>query len=185
MRRTLGAMGVIGVAASGAMADTWCFGVGAIADGSSSVWSVVVPPSAEVRTVVSVRVRLAVTHPWVGDLGARLRAPSGLEIALLDRPGIPSSGYPGPWGCGGDNIDVWLDDSATIAAESVCGFGATPTMAGVLRPTAALSAFRGSAPQGSWTLVLSDSVAGDAGSLSLGCIEIETALDCNANQRGL
>lgn len=181
MNRIACTLGSLWLFTAGASADTWCFGSGAIADGGSSSWTVSVPATAEVRTVVSVRIRLVVSHPWVGDLGVRLRSPSGLEVALLDRPGMPSNGFPGPWGCGGDDIDAWLDDAATAAAEGACGFGVVPTMAGALRPAAPLSVFRGGAPQGTWSLSVTDAVGGDAGSVSIACLELVTAPDCNAN----
>ena len=171
---------VFGLAAA-ARADQWCVAPAGIPDAGSAALTVSVPPGAEVRTITSVRVRLVATHPWTGDLSCSLRHPSGIEVTLLDRPGIPSIGYPGPWGCGGDNIDAWFDDSATDAAESWCPFGSTPALSGSLRPSGALSALVGRAPQGLWTLIVSDAVAGDVGTVTLGCIEIATAPDCNAN----
>ena len=36
-------------------------------------------------------------------------------------------------------------------------------------------------PQGVWTLTASDAIGGDAGTLTLACIELVTAPDCNAN----
>jgi len=167
--------------AADAAADLWCLGTGALTDGGSRSWTVSVPPAADVRTVVSVRVHLAVNHPWIGDLGARLQSPSGVQVLLLDRPGMPSAGYPGPWGCGGDDLDVWFDDAASASAEATCVFGATPAMAGSLRPSAALSAFAGGAPQGVWTLTVTDGIGGDAGSVAIACIELVTAPDCNTN----
>jgi subtilisin-like proprotein convertase family protein len=167
--------------ASAAAADDWCFPSGAIADNGMVVRTVTVPPTADVRTIVGVRVRIAATHPWVGDLSFTLRHPSGVEVVLVDRPGIPSVGFPGPWGCGGDNIDCWFDDAAASSAENSCSVTAVPVLAGSLRPTGALASLVGRAPQGVWSLVVSDAVAGDTGQLTAACIEIATAPDCNLN----
>ena len=81
--------------------DQWCVPAAAIADDGVISRTVAVPPTTDVRTIVGVRVRVAATHPWVGDLAFRVRHPSGVEVVLVDRPGIPSVGFPGPWGCGG------------------------------------------------------------------------------------
>jgi len=166
---------------SGARGDQWCVAPVAIVDNGTVVQTVTVPPTVDVRTIVGVRVRVAATHPWVGDLSFRLRHPSGVEVVLVDRPGIPSVGFPGPWGCGGDNIDCWFDDASANAAETACSVSAVPVLAGSLRPTGSLASLRGRAPQGVWSLVASDGVAGDAGQLTAACIEITTAADCNAN----
>lgn len=133
------------------------------------------------RTVVGVRVRLVAAHPWVGDLRATLVAPDGATVALVDRPGVPSVGYPGPWGCGGDNLDLMLDDAGTAPAESTCPYGATPALAGTLRPLEPLATLRGRSPMGVWRVRIDDLVPGDSGSLLSGSIEIATAPDCNRN----
>lgn len=164
-----------------AQTDQWCFPASPITDNGSITRTVIVPPTADVRTIVGVRVRVTATHPWVGDLSFTLRHPSGIEVVLVDRPGMPSVGFPGPWGCGGDNIDCWFDDQAANAAETTCSVSAVPVLAGSLRPTGALASLRGRAPQGIWSLVASDAVGGDSGVLTTACIEITTAPDCNLN----
>jgi len=142
---------------------------------------VAVPASAARQVIVAVRVRLEGTHPWVGDLRATLTHPSGATVTLLDRPGIPSIGFPGPWGCGGDDFRCTLADDAAAAIESTCSFGPAPVLAGPLRPNEALAAFAGLAPEGAWRLVVEDAVAGDAGTLALACLEFDLAPDCNGN----
>jgi hypothetical protein len=128
--------------------DQWCVPAAAITDDGEISRTVAVPPTTDVRTIVGVRVRVAATHPWVGDLSFRVRHPSGIEVVLVDRPGIPSVGFPGPWGCGGDNIDCWFDDAAVAAAETTCSVTAVPVLAGSLRPTGSLASLKGLAPQG-------------------------------------
>ena len=78
--------------ASAAHADQWCATGSAIPDNGTLQTTVVVPPAASATTIVSVRVRLVATHPWVGDLEAWVVHPSGASVPLLDRPGIPSNG---------------------------------------------------------------------------------------------
>jgi subtilisin-like proprotein convertase family protein len=180
MKRLLSAC-LVALVTSAAAADQWCFAPVAIPDNGTVTQTVVVPPTADVRTITGVRVRIAATHPWVGDLAFRLRHPSGIEVVLVDRAGMPSAGYPGPWGCGGDNIDCWFDATAANAAESACPYGVTPVLAGSLRPTGAFSALQGRAPQGTWSLVVTDGVSGDVGQLAIACLELTTAPDCNAN----
>lgn len=175
------ALGITAATRADSQTGSWCVAPTAVTDGGAVTQAAIVPPTADVRTIVGVRVRIAATHPWVGDLSFRVRHPSGREIVLVDRPGIPSVGFPGPWGCGGDNIDCWFDDSATGLAETTCSVSAVPVLAGSLRPTGALASLRGLAPQGAWSIVASDAVAGDAGQLTAACIEITTAPDCNVN----
>ena len=165
-----------------ARAEEWCVSSAVIPDaGVLDRPFTVAPPTNGAEIIVSVRVQIVATHPWVGDLSARLIHPSGVTIQLLDRPGIPSQGYPGPWGCGGDGLDLWLSDDGTLAAESSCPFGQNPVLAGTLRPSSPLSALVGLAPQGNWKLIIQDAVIGDSGILTRACVEIMTASDCNQN----
>ncbi|MFM1822179.1 MAG: hypothetical protein RI967_445 [Planctomycetota bacterium] len=168
-------------ASAGGDAGNWCFGAAAIPDGDGATLGVIVPPTKSPRTITAVRVRVTASHPWVGDLALVLRHPSGAEVRLLDRPGMPSIGYPGPWGCGGADVEALFDDAATLEAERACPYGATPALAGPLRPNDALAALAGLAPQGAWSLVVADLVDGDAGALASACLELETAPDGNAN----
>lgn len=169
------------LAAGAAHADQWCVSGAAIPDNGTLQATVSVPPAASPQTIVSVRVRLVATHPWVGDLEAWVVHPSGFTVAILDRPGMPSNGYPGPWGCGGDGVDAWFSDLAPSPAESACPFGVTPALGGELRPTAALAQLAGRAPAGVWTIAVRDAVVGDAGTLASACLDIVTAPDCNLN----
>jgi subtilisin-like proprotein convertase family protein len=180
-RRLVAACLLSSCVASNARSDQWCVAGGAIPDGGTLGRTIVVPVSPEARTIVSVRIRVVATHPWVGDLKARVVHPSGLAVQLLDRPGMPSAGYPGPWGCGGDDLDLWFSDSAATAAESRCPYGVTPVLSGSHRPLGTLATLIGRAPAGAWTLEVQDSVPGDAGSAATLCLELTTAPDCNLN----
>lgn len=158
-----------------------CTKGGAIPDGGSIERTVEVPPAPSPQVITGLRVRLEGTHPWVGDLTAAVIHPSGLAVTLIDRPGIPSSGFPGPWGCGGDDFRCTLSDDAAAAIESTCSFGPPPVLSGSLRPNGPLAALVGLPPGGAWRIVVGDAVAGDAGSLALACLELSVAPDCNGN----
>ncbi|MFM7134463.1 MAG: hypothetical protein ACKO0W_09130 [Planctomycetota bacterium] len=168
-------------AASPAAAQSWCVSGGPIPDPGALSRTIQVPPAATPQTIVSARVRLVGTHPWVGDLRVRVVHPTGTIVELLDRPGMPSVGYPGPWGCGGDNLDLWLSDAAANAVETSCPYGAVPALGGTLRPNGSLAALAGRSPVGLWTIVVEDASGIDAGQLSQACLELVLAPDCNAN----
>jgi hypothetical protein len=161
-----------------------CVEGGPIPDGGTLERIVVVPPPATPQAIAGVRVRLEGTHPWVGDLRATLFHPSGAAVLLLDRPGIPSTGFPGPWGCGGDDFRCTLADEAAAAIESTCSFGPPPVLGGTLRPNGPLAALVGLAPEGAWRIVVEDAVAGDAGTLVVACLELSLASACPADLDG-
>ena len=171
-------------AAHASSTESWCTSGGAIPDAGTLTASVAVPAGSAQQRIVSVRVQVIGTHPWVGDLRIRAVHPSGVSVLLLDRPGMPSNGYPGPWGCGGDGLGLWFDDTASALAESTCPYGVTPVLAGNLRPSSQLSAFAGLSPTGTWSLAFEDAVLGDSGSISRACIEIVTVPACAADLDG-
>lgn len=169
------------IAAAAGAADLSCApGTTLIPDGAGSITrSIEVAPTGLPLAITAVRVQVALSHPWVGDLRLVLRHPSGVEVVLLDRPGVDSGGgagigFPGPWGCGGDDLAVLFDDAAILPAESACETAGT-AIVGSKQPLQPLALLNGLAPTGSWTLIASDLVAQDAGSLGTVCIEIETA----------
>lgn len=169
------AAALVGAFTATAPAQNICVtGTNAIPDGAGSASRVIdVPAPATPSVIASLTVSAVVTHPWVGDLRIVLRHPSGAEVVLLDRPGIPSIGFPGPWGCGGDGIDALFDDSALTGAESTCETSGI-AIAGPRRPSEPLASFAGLAPHGAWTLEVVDDVVGDSGSLGAVCLNIVT-----------
>lgn len=128
-----------------------------------------------------VRLDLAATHPWVGDLRAVLTHPSGVSVVLLDRPGLPSAGFPGPFGCGGDDIGASFTDTAATDAETTCSTTAVPVLSGALRPLEALAAFEGLPAGGVWTLTVSDRSVTDTGTLVSACLSLTTTPACPAD----
>ena len=153
-----------------------------IPDGSTSGLSIPLPVSAEAtgRVVVSATVDLEIEHPWVGDLVVRVVAPDGATVVdVLSRTGTVPYGFPGPFGCGADDVLASLDDSAANSVEEVCAIGAQPVLSGSLRPFEPLSAFNGLDPEGTWTLLVSDRQSGDSGQFISACLRLEVAEDCN------
>ena len=131
-------------------------------NGVSSTISV---PSS--RPVGRFRVRLAITHSWVGDLHVSLRhVATGTTVVLLDRPGTP------PLGCGGDDVDCTFDDDATTRAADVC-LDPPPAIAGAVRPAEALAAFAAETSGGEWVLTVADGAPRDTGALVSWCLELE------------
>ncbi len=140
------------------------------------------PPNALV--VQAVQLDLSIEHPWVGDLHAVLAAPDGTVVTLLNRPGLsnpPGFDFPGPHGCGGDDIDATFTDAAVADAQSVCPVTDVPVLAGLLRPTQAFAAFEGLPAAGVWTLTITDLGPTDAGAFLAACLRIDTAPACPAD----
>jgi hypothetical protein len=131
--------------------------------------------------VVNARLYVSLEHPWIGDLTIELTAPDGTTVAVLDRPGMPDGGWIGPWGCGGDNMMVLFDDSASEAAEDTCSQFDVPVLSGNKRPAEPLSAFYGVPAAGAWEVRFSDASPIDAGTIDLACVTIESSPDCNSN----
>ena len=149
---------------------------------SGSVAPLVIGQSDDPLVVVGARLELEVEHPWVGDLVVELTSPSGtISLALVDRAGQVPYGFPGPFGCGGDDMLISLEDEATYSIEEVCTTTGSPVFAGVLRPQQALAGFIGVDPVGTWTLRLADMQSGDAGSFVSACLRLEVETDCNGD----
>lgn len=172
--------------ASLAMADETCVNPNAsIPDNAPS--GIVIPiniaaGSGEVIDALSVSLEL--THPWVGDLLVTLESPGGTQVLLLDRPGIPSSGFPGPFGCGGRDISATFTDSATILAEDVCSYAAQPVLAGNVLPSEPLAIMIGEQAAGAWLLRVSDRSPYDTGVLSQICLTTTTIPSCPPDLTG-
>ncbi|MFK7759708.1 MAG: GC-type dockerin domain-anchored protein [Phycisphaerales bacterium] len=138
------------------------------------------------ESVASLEVSLDIAHDWVGDLVIRLRAPSGTEITLMNRPGIPSSGipstgFPGPFGCGGQNIDATFSDQAAVAAESLCSTTAVPVITGMVIPDQPLGTLIAEPAAGQWVLIISDESITDAGVVLGACLSLTTTINCPAD----
>ena len=128
--------------------------------------------------VDTINIDLLMSHDWVGDLVIQLRSPSGTTITLLDRPGIPSAGFPGPFGCGGRDLDCTFTDQALTPAESICSTTAVPVITGEVIPSMPMSAFIGEPASGLWHLLVSDESSYDSGTVHEVCLSITTNIAC-------
>jgi len=129
-------------------------------------------------------VSIEITHSWVGDLLVTLQSPSGNEIVLLDRPGIPAVGFPGPFGCGGRDVDGIFSDSASTHAEDVCSYSAQPVIVGQVLPSEPLSMMTGELASGTWVLTVSDHSQYDIGTLISVCLITSTTSSCTSDLNG-
>jgi subtilisin-like proprotein convertase family protein len=111
-------------------------------------------------TLTDLGVRVMIDHGYVGDLRIELESPGGTRITLLDRPGQPATWF----GCEDDDMDVTFDDSSTYDLENHCA-GTDPWYSGVAAPTEPLAAFTGESTAGTWKLIVSDHLTGNAGTL--------------------
>lgn len=127
-----------------------------VRDFSVNTYPIAVPDS---MSIGAVRVTINVSHGWMSDLVIKLRSPSGAEVLLSNRRGGGGKGY----------INTSFDDAAGKTIQQ--GFG---TYTGSFRPEAPLSAFKGSASNGVWTLVIEDKARGDSGTLSNWSLTFDT-----------
>lgn len=128
--------------------------------------------------VDTISVELLMSHDWVGDLVIKLQSPNGTMITLLDRAGIPSTGFPGPFGCGGRDLDCTFTDQTLVPAESVCSTTAVPVIAGEVIPSMPMDAFTGEPASGLWFLLVSDESTYDTGTVHEVCLSITTNIAC-------
>ncbi len=111
--------------------------------------------------ITDLNVNLDITHTWIGDLAVTLTAPDGTTMAaIMDRPGVPATVV----GCNNADpaINIDLDDEAVDTVEDSC----PEPYVGSFIPNEALSAFNGISTLGTWTLEITDSAAGDTGTLN-------------------
>ncbi|NNE29169.1 MAG: hypothetical protein HKN16_06010, partial [Saprospiraceae bacterium] len=103
-----------------------------------------------------------IQHSYVGDLILTLISPSGTEVVLVDRIGVPESGY----GCGNENLLLAFDDQATATSEELENLcDSNPAAAGTFQPVESLSAFGGESADGTWTLRVEDAADFDGGEI--------------------
>lgn len=136
--------------------------------------------------ITAITVDVEITHEWVGDLRIELtHVASDTTVVLLDRPGLPNGGFPGPFGCGGDNINATFNDASSNIAENICSIALEPVIAGTVRPNGSLSTFEGLDGDTPWLLIVSDVAAYDSGVVNSACITIDVAaVPCPADVNG-
>jgi subtilisin-like proprotein convertase family protein len=118
--------------------------------------------------VGALRVTLAATHSWIGDVHAWLTSPAGTTVDLMEQPGDD----PGPWYSAAD-LDaakpLVFDDDATEAIQDVGA--AEATIGGAWRPNEPLARFAGEDRFGTWTLRVTDTGPDETGTLSSWSLE--------------
>ncbi|MEM6879092.1 MAG: proprotein convertase P-domain-containing protein, partial [Bacteroidota bacterium] len=108
-------------------------------------------------------VSVEMEHTYVGDLTISLLAPDGTEVILMDRPGVPATGF----GCNEDDLVLTFSDNAMGTAEeleNLCGTG--PALSGEFQPVEPLSVLYGTWEASDWVLTVSDGADQDAGTLN-------------------
>lgn len=116
---------------------------------------------------------LDIQHTWTGDLAATLISPTGTEIILFERPGVPAS----PYGCDGDDLMLDFYDAAANTAddlENSCG--GQPAITGPFQSVDPMSGLAGEPASGTWTLRISDAFSEDGGALRGWQLQICTAI---------
>jgi len=120
-----------------------------------------------------------ITHTFAADLDITIASPSGTVVTLTTDNGA-----------GNDNVfngTLWDDDAnpggqvpyTTNAGMTTDHPYANLTVATPLTPEEALGAFNGQNPNGTWTITISDDLAGDGGSLDSWTLNVTTAV-CGA-----
>ena len=109
-------------------------------------------------TVADVNLGILLSHTYRSDLRITLTSPLGTTVQIMTNVGGAA-----------DNLNVLFDDeaSAAISSHGVDDTtGAVPPYLRTFRPTAALTAFDGQNAQGTWTMVICDSVNVDVGTFA-------------------
>ena len=126
-------------------------------------------------SILDVNLTTAITHTFAADLDITIQSPAGTVVTLTTDNGA-----------GNDNVfngTVW-DDDANPAGQVpyVTNNGLATdhayvnlTLASPLVPEEAMAAFIGEDPNGTWTITISDDLAGDGGSLNNWTLDIVTA----------
>ncbi|MDF1808225.1 MAG: GC-type dockerin domain-anchored protein [Phycisphaerales bacterium] len=158
----------------------------AIPDNSSVGISIPIEVNAPGQLIESLSLDLELSHQWVGDLVVTLQSPSGTIVTLLDRPGIPSTGFPGPFGCGGKDISATFSDDASMLAESMCSTTSVPVITGDVVPSSPMNLMENEPANGQWLLNISDESSYDTGSFIEACLSMTTTMQCSPdmNQDG-
>lgn len=116
-------------------------------------------------------VRLDVSHSWVSDLTVDLKhEESGLQIRLIDRPGLPGNDN----GCGENHIAAILDDHISLPVENECS-SYPKAISGIFRPEQRLEVFNNLVGTGTWRLTVSDHYPSDSGQINQWCLMLALA----------
>ncbi|WP_170113403.1 proprotein convertase P-domain-containing protein [Ahniella affigens] len=124
----------------------------AIADVATTTHTINV--SGLTGVIVDTTLTTNITHTFAADMDITLTSPTGTVVTLTTDNGA-----------GNDNVfngTLWDDNAATTTTDNVY---ANLVTAANLVPEESMSAFTGEDPNGTWTLTVSDDLAGDTGSI--------------------
>jgi len=135
---------------------------------------------ADAGILSDVNARIRLNHTFDGDMTISLVHPDGTVVALSSGRGGSGDNFgSGVNDCSG--TPTVFDDSATVAIAA-----GTAPFAGSFRPDSPLSALNGKQSAGTWKLRVTDSFAGDTG--TIGCFQLELTTQqrvCTANCGGV
>lgn len=109
-------------------------------------------------TVADVDFGVLLSHTYRSDLRITLTSPLGTSVQIMTNVGGAA-----------DNLNVLFDDEASAAISSHSAndtTGAVPPYLRTFRPTGTLTSFDGQNAQGTWTMVICDSVGADVGTFT-------------------
>jgi subtilisin-like proprotein convertase family protein len=149
----------------------------AIPTGPAVVTSTILIAGAGTQ-ISDVNLTTFIQHTFAADLDITIMSPAGTVVTLTTDNGA-----------GNDNVfngTVWDDDAnpgGTVPYVNNNGLASDHlyvdlTLASPLAPEEGLAAFNGENPNGTWTITISDDLAGDGGSLDSWTLNIRTSL-CN------
>ncbi len=121
----------------------------AIPDGPAGVMSATLPVSGT-GTVADLEVLLSISHTRNSDLQVALVSPAGTHVLLFSNVGGNGAGF----------LGTVMDDQAATSIIS-----GTAPFTGIYRPQGRLALFNSQTLSGTWHLVITDTVAGNTGSL--------------------
>ena len=163
---------LIALCPAGAFAKKFCSTLSEIPDlGMTTVNNGVL----EHLVVYDLNVSIDVTHPFIGDLTFALSKITGDGAPIGPVPLITH--VTGP--CSADDIDVVLDDQASIDVNTRCEspLGAN----GPYRPQGSLGAFKFFNMAGTYSLKVTDDVGQDFGTLNEYCLIFQDSLDVDGD----
>jgi uncharacterized repeat protein (TIGR01451 family) len=145
----------------------------AIPTGPAVVTSTLVVAGAG-TSILDVDLTTFLTHTFAADLDITLTSPAGTVVTLTTDNGA-----------GNDNVfngTVWDDDANPAGQVPYTANNGLVTdqtyvnltLASPLVPEEAMAAFIGEDPNGTWTITISDDLAGDGGSLDSWSLDIDT-----------
>lgn len=123
-------------------------------------------------------VGLRITHTNDRDLQINLVSPGGRVVTLANRRGLAGDGYgTGSASCSGSLVQ--FSDTAATSILFPGNTGDSPIV-GAFRPEAPLGVFAGGPARGVWTLIVTDVLNNDVGTLAAASLNFKYRYKANA-----